>query len=159
MLKNTNGNCKTIDRFHIVSVGIVKNIDNTVIIEIYPEYMDGLLGLDQFSYILVFFRFHKNDTPEQRSILQVHPRGDKANPLTGFFATRSSVRPNPIGMSVCKILCIYGNMIHIDQIDALNESPIIDIKPYIPRIDAISDAKTPVWAGDSGVELWNKVKK
>ncbi len=133
------------EKFKIDWVGTIRKQGKTVEIEIHPEYGDGLLGLDQFSHILVFFWFHKNDTPEQRKTLVVHPRGNKANPLTGVFATRSPQRPNPFGISVCEILSIVDNIIYIDKIDAFHNSPVIDIKPYIPGIDSISDAGVPDW--------------
>ncbi len=134
------------NKFKIFPIGIIKKNDEATHIEIYPEYTDGLMGLDQFSHILVFYWFHENDTSEKRKTLQVHPRGDKMNPLSGVFATRSPRRPNPIGISICRILSVDGNKIHIDQIDGFNGSPVIDIKPYFPDMDSISDAITPGWA-------------
>jgi len=139
------------DRFQIDPVGIVRKQDKTVIIEIHEKYKDGLLGLDRFSHILVYFWFHKNDTREYRKTLLVHPRGDKANPLTGVFATRSPKRPNLIGMSECNILSIDGTAIHIDKIDAFHGSPVIDIKPHMPELDSISNVVGPDWAIDSTV--------
>jgi tRNA-Thr(GGU) m(6)t(6)A37 methyltransferase TsaA len=134
------------DKFQIYPVGFIRKQDKAVIINIYHEYVNGLLGLDQFSHIEVCYWFHKNDTKGKRDVLQVHPRGDRENPLTGVFATRSPLRPNLIGMSVCRILSINENIINIDKIDAFNGSPVVDIKPYIPRIDSVSDAVTPGWA-------------
>jgi len=131
--------------FQIFSIGVIKKTKHTTIIEIYKKYEDALLGLHQFSHVIVCYWFHKNDTAEKRNILQVHPRGDRRNPLTGVFATRSPVRPNLIGISICKILSIDGNIIHIDKIDALDGSPVIDLKPYIPRDDSIPDARVPEW--------------
>lgn len=130
----------------IFPVGILNKNGIEVFIEIYPEYTDGLLGLNQFSHILVFYWFHKNDTPEKRRTHQVHPRGNRANPLTGVFATRSPRRPNPIGVSICNVLSVDGNMIRIDQIDAFDESLVIDIKPYFPWLDSTQKAKIPEWA-------------
>ncbi len=127
----------------IVPIGDIKKNDNSVYIEIYPEYTDGLMGLDRFSHILIFYWFHENATSEKRRTLQVHPKGNKANPLSGVFATRSPRRPNPIGISICRALSVDGNKIHIDQIDAFNGSPVIDIKPYFSTMDSISDAVTP----------------
>jgi tRNA-Thr(GGU) m(6)t(6)A37 methyltransferase TsaA len=69
--------------------------------------------------------------------------GNKANPLTGVFATRSPVRPNPIALFSCKVVAIEGRLIHVESIDAFDGSPILDIKPYIPSIDSISQAKGP----------------
>jgi len=136
------------DKFLIDCVGIIRKQGKSVAVEIYQEYKDGLLGLDQFSHVIMCFWFHKHDSPEQRNILRVHPRGKKANPLTGVFATRSPQRPNLFGISTCKILSIVENVIYIDKIDALNGSPVIDIKPYIPKIDSIpplSDVIIPCW--------------
>ncbi len=78
--------------FRIIPVGIVKKTDTTVSIEIYDDYTDGLLGLDGFSHIAVFYWFDQNDTAEKRRVLQVHPRKDPCNPLTGVFATHSPLK-------------------------------------------------------------------
>ena len=134
------------DYYKIDPVGIIRKQDNTVTIEVHKGYEDALLGLDQFSHIIVFSWFHKNDFPEKRGILQVHPRGNKENPLTGVFATRSPLRPNPIAISTCKILSIDVKIIHIDEIDAFDGTPVIDIKPCISRLDLISDVRVPDWA-------------
>ena len=133
-------------KFQMSSLGAIKKKDTGTCIEIQRKYMDGLLGLNQFSHIIVFYWFHQNDLPEKRVVLQVHPRGNQANPLTGIFATRSPLRPNLIGMSVCRVLSVSKNIIHIDEIDAFNETPVIDIKPYLPGIDRISDTDSPGWA-------------
>jgi tRNA-Thr(GGU) m(6)t(6)A37 methyltransferase TsaA len=123
---------------------VVKNPEETRL-EILPQYRDGLLGLNQFSHLQVFYWFDQNDSPEKRNTLRVHPRGDKANPLTGVFATRSPFRPNLIGLTVCKIKCIDETGITIDEIDAFDGSPIIDIKPYIPASDSVPGAAVPEW--------------
>ena len=129
----------------ILLVGVIRKQREKTFIEIFPEYKDALLGLNQFSHVMVYFWFHKHDFPKQRSILQVYPRGNKANPLTGVFATRSPRRPTLIGISTCKILAIDENIIYIDQIDAFSGSPVIDLKPYIPEMDSIPNATTPDW--------------
>ncbi|MFC1813236.1 TrmO family methyltransferase [Thermodesulfobacteriota bacterium] len=90
--------------------------------------------------------FHENDTPEKRRILQIHPRKDKNNPLTGVFGTHSPMRPNLIAISFCRKLSIQDNIIFIDQIDAFDGSPLIDIKPYIPVDELMSgDIKVSDW--------------
>jgi len=129
----------------ILPVGVIRKRGAKTFIEIFPEYKDALLGLNQFSHAIVCFWFHKHDSPEQRNILQVHPRGNKANPLTGVFATRSPRRPTPVGISTCKILAIDENIIYIDQTDAFNGSPVIDLKPYMATMDSIPDATAPDW--------------
>jgi tRNA-Thr(GGU) m(6)t(6)A37 methyltransferase TsaA len=75
----------------------------------------------------------------------VHPRKDPGIPLHGVFATRSPLRPNLLGMSVCRIIALREDIIEVDQTDALDGTPIIDIKPYIPQSDALPDAVVPAW--------------
>jgi tRNA-Thr(GGU) m(6)t(6)A37 methyltransferase TsaA len=110
------------------------------------KFQDGLLGLDQWSHVQVLWWFDRNDTPQKRSILRVHPRGDLKNPLTGGFATRAPVRPNLIALSLCKVLAVKGNVIEVEKIDALEGTPVLDIKPYAPGIDSASGVKVPEWA-------------
>jgi tRNA (adenine37-N6)-methyltransferase len=102
--------------------------------------------LEAYSHVLVLYWFDKNDTPEKRGILRVHPRGNKNNPLTGVFACRAPVRPNLIGLTLCRIQSVAEGTIRIDKIDALNGSPIVDIKPYVPTIDSTTEnVQTPQW--------------
>jgi len=133
------------DRFYIFPVGIIKKQNDTVRIEIFEKYRDALLGLDDFSHITVCYWFHENDTPEKRKTMQVHPRKDKRNPLRGVFATHSPLRPNLIALSVCKIMSIKDNTIFIEKIDALDGSPVIDIKCFIPSSTQASEIKLPDW--------------
>ena len=131
--------------FHIFPVGIVKKKDTAVRIEIFDDYVDALLGLDGFSHVVVLFWFDQNDTAEKRRVLQVHPRKDERNPLTGVFATHSPQRPNLIGMTVCKILSIQGGTIEIEDIDAFDGTPVIDLKCYIPTSDDEKNVRLPDW--------------
>jgi tRNA-Thr(GGU) m(6)t(6)A37 methyltransferase TsaA len=129
----------------IFPIGVVRKQNEAIWIDLLEEHSDGLLGLDGFSHINVLFWFHENDNPEKRAVLQVHPRRDKQNPLTGVFATHSPARPNLIGLTRCEILSITGNRIVIDDIDALDGTPVIDIKCYIPHSLAKSEVKVPEW--------------
>ena len=139
--------CSTINSaiYQISSVGLIRKQHKVTTIEIDEKYEDAILGLNEFSHVLVCYWLHENDTPEKRKILQVHPRENPKNPLQGVFATRSPVRPNLIGLSICKILSIEDNIIQIDAIDAFDGSPVIDLKPYIPSIDSEVDAQVPEW--------------
>ena len=101
-------------------------------LEVLPEYAPALKGLQDFSHLWVFYWFHGNDNPEDRRTLQVHPRRDPANPLTGVFACRAPVRPNLIGFTACRIIKIEGNTVEVADLDAQDGSPILDLKPYIP---------------------------
>jgi len=131
--------------FYIVPVGVIKKQDENVWIEIYQKYNEALLGLEKFSHITVCYWFHENDTPEKRNVMQVHPRNNKENPLSGVFATHSPLRPNLISISICKIQSIEGNTIHIDKIDAFDGSPVIDIKCFIPSRALKQNIRLPDW--------------
>ena len=131
--------------FTLEPIGTVhKDGDQTQLI-LQRKYEPGLLGLDGFSHIWVFWWFDRNDTPEKRSILQVHPRGNKKNPLTGVFGTRSPVRPNLIAQTLCKVINVEENVIHIEWIDAFPHTPILDIKPYISGSDVAESPNYPEW--------------
>jgi len=133
------------DRYTICPVGLIRKKDDTAWIDIFAEYREAMLGLEGFSHIHVLFWFHENDTAELRRTLQVHPRKDPSNPLTGVFATHSPKRPNLIGLTRCRILGIDGNRIAIDAIDARDGSPVIDIKCFIPDAQPVADVRLPDW--------------
>lgn len=132
-------------QFSIYPIGQIKKNDSRTMIVLEKKYQKGLQGLDSFSHVYVFYWFDRNDTPQKRSILRVHPQGNKSNPLSGVFATRAPVRPNLIAMSLCKVICVSGSIIEIDQIDAFPETPVIDLKPYIPSIDTAKVSTIPEW--------------
>jgi tRNA-Thr(GGU) m(6)t(6)A37 methyltransferase TsaA len=87
------------------------------------------LGVAELEGIWVLYWLDRNDSPERRSILQVHPRANPDNPLRGVFATRAPVRPNLIALSRCRVLSVRDNVIEIDDIDAFADTPVLDIKP------------------------------
>lgn len=133
----------------LTPIGVVEKRKERTVIRLEPRYQDGLLGLDQWSHIWVLYWFDRNDTPEGRSVLQVHPRGNRDNPLTGVFATRSPRRPNLIGLSLCRVIAIKGTDIEIEGIDAFDQTPVIDIKPYSRDNDAPQgQTKAPAWAAN-----------
>lgn len=114
--------------FNVYPIGTVEKKDGHCYIVIDKKYQPGLKGLETHGYVHVVYWFDKNDTPEKRAILQVHPRGDNNNPLTGVFATHSPSRPNLIAISRCDIVSIKDNVIEIKGIDAFDGSPVIDLK-------------------------------
>ncbi|MEA3640234.1 MAG: SAM-dependent methyltransferase [Lamprobacter sp.] len=115
--------------YQVQPIGWIRKRDGRTFIEFYEDYRPALLGVDQLDSLWVLYWFDRNDTPEQRSILQVHPRGNPANPLRGVFATRAPMRPNLIAMSRCRVLGVEGTVIEIDDIDAFAETPVLDLKP------------------------------
>ena len=103
---------------------------------------EALDGLDQFSHIIVLYWMHR---VRGQFPLKVHPRGRLELPLTGLFATRSPHRPNPVGKATVRLLERRGNRLRVQGLDAIDGSPVIDIKPYIPGYDSVADAEVPSW--------------
>ena len=96
-----------------------------------PALTDGLLGLESGSDIVVLFCFHRSAGYD----LRLHPRGDPDRPIRGVFATRSPRRPNPIAATVVRIQCIDGNVLDVIGLDALDGSPVLDIKVHAEVFD------------------------
>ena len=117
-----------VEGFRVHPIGYVRKSEGKTTIVVDPKYTPGLLRMDELSEIWVLWWFDRNDTPEKRSILQVHPRGNRENPLTGVFATHAPVRPNLIAMTRCKVIAVHGNVIQIEGIDAFADTPVLDIK-------------------------------
>ena len=115
--------------YELRPIGWVRKREGKTTIEFEDRYRPALLGVDQLDSIWVLYWFDRNDTPAQRAILQVHPRGDPDNPLRGVFATRAPMRPNLIALSRCRVLSVQGSVIEIDGIDAFADTPVLDIKP------------------------------
>ncbi len=109
-------------------------------IKVYDEYTDCLKGIEEHSHITILSWFDRSD----RTVKQVHPMGDPENPLTGVFATRSPVRPNPVAVTVCELKEREENELYVKGLDALNGTPIIDIKSYSSKY-AIDNPAYPDW--------------
>ncbi len=88
--------------------------------------LDGTVAGDE---IILITWFHQS----KRDVLAVHPRGDKRNPLTGVFATRSPDRPNPLGLHRVKVLEIKGNSVKVGPLEAIDGTPVVDIKPVLDQ--------------------------
>lgn len=98
-------------------------------VEVNSMFAEGLEGISAGSEIIVITWLHKTN----RNIFKLHPRGNKSMPLTGVFNTRSPDRPNPIGLHIVRVLEISGNRLKVGPIEAINETPVIDIKPVLPK--------------------------
>ncbi|MDX9944655.1 MAG: tRNA (N6-threonylcarbamoyladenosine(37)-N6)-methyltransferase TrmO [Azonexus sp.] len=115
--------------YSVHPVGWIRKAENRTYIEIDRRYQPALMGVENLKTIWVLYWFDRNDTPEKRATLQVHPRGNPDNPLRGVFATRSPLRPNLIALSQVNIIDIKDNVIEIDAIDAFENTPVLDLKP------------------------------
>ena len=100
-------------------------------IEVMPEYGEGLKDLEGFSHIFLIYHFHLS----QGYSLKVKPFLDDS--IRGLFATRAPKRPNGIGISVVRLVRIKGRVLHIEDLDIVDSTPLLDIKPYVPEFDAI----------------------
>ena len=94
------------------------------------EFAEGLDGIEGFSHIYVIFWLHKVKNRERR-VLKVHPRGRRDLPSVGVFATRSPMRPNPIGLTLVELVERKGNVLVVRGLDAFDGTPVLDIKPCI----------------------------
>ena len=115
--------------YTVSPIGWVRKAEGRTTIVVDRKYQPALLGVGELSEIWVLYWFDRNDTPERRAILQVHPRRNPENPLRGVFATRAPVRPNLIALSRVRILRVEDNVIVIDDIDAFPDTPVLDLKP------------------------------
>lgn len=117
------------------------SIVSEVIID--PLYVQALDGVESYSHLFVIFYMHKVPLREARH-LKVHPRGRVDVEKVGVFATRNRNRPNPIGLAVVELLERRGNSLKVQGLDALDGTPVLDIKPYDP-IDVQKRVRVPRW--------------
>jgi tRNA-Thr(GGU) m(6)t(6)A37 methyltransferase TsaA len=128
-------------------IGIVEEAsEEKAKILIFPDYCSGLKGIEDFSHLIILYWIHLRATEKERRTLLVFPRRHAVGIEKGVFACRSPSRPNPIGLCVVELLNVEDCILTVKGLDALVNSPIIDIKPYNPRTDAVSDAHVPEWA-------------
>lgn len=113
-------------------------------IVIHPEYEDLLDGVEDFSHVLVLYWAHKVDAGGRR-LTKVHPMGRKDLPRTGVFATCSPARPNPILAIAVRLVERDGRTLRVTDLDAVDGSPVIDIKPYLPSYYSVPDARLSPW--------------
>ena len=114
------------------------------IVDVYPEFVEGLQGLEGFSHIFLLYAFHESSgyTMIVKPFLDDH--------LHGLFATRYPARPNPIGLSVVRLIARQGNSLEIEGVDMLDGTPLLDIKPYVPDFDIRTDTRNG-WYPDQNI--------
>ena len=118
------------------------------VLEILPEFEEGLLDIEGFSHLFVIWAFHKSDG---FSLLGKPPTDDRPH---GVFATRSPRRPNPIGLSVVELVSRDGSRLHVRAVDMLDGTPILDIKPYLSSVP--SDKLRRGWLQEAETRQQNK---
>jgi tRNA-Thr(GGU) m(6)t(6)A37 methyltransferase TsaA len=112
-------------------------------IEINPDLTEALEGLEGFSHIIVLYWLHR--AVFDKNNLKTYPMGNQNVPLQGLFAVRTPKRPNPIGLSIVRLLSRKGNILYVQGLDAIDGSLVLDVKPYIPGYDSAAGATVPDW--------------
>jgi len=145
------------DRFEVHPIGTVKcavtemsqggwaKIDSEIHLD--PQYARGLQGLEGFSHVIVVFFLDRARGFDPEKQLLRRPRGMEDMHEVGVFAQRTKFRPNPIGVTAVKLLGIAGNIVRVRGLDALDGTPVLDLKPYLPPFDRADDVKMPPWVG------------
>lgn len=114
-------------------IGKVVKSGNPAEIEIFRDYIEGLTNIEHYSHIVILFWLHKV-SPKERLTIKIKPSHD-STPILGIFATRFPARPNPIGLTVVKLVEKKEDMLIVEDFDAEENTPILDVKPYIPKYD------------------------
>ena len=113
-------------------------------IKLLAKYQAGLFGLDQFSHLLVITYLHQASFKSTEHLIR-RPRGLSSMPLVGIFAQRAKDRPNPIGVTAVSILSATADSVFVRGLDAIDGTPVLDLKPYYPQYDCINGAIVPEW--------------
>lgn len=154
------------NNFIVKPIGKVRNIEDGTFIEVNKPYIPALQALEGFSNLNIFWWFSDFDDDQSRSMLQTEQPYKGAPEVMGVFATRSPLRPNPIALTTVDVIHIdYENgVIHIAFIDANDNTPVLDIKPYTPSFDRVETPGVPAWCNnwpknteDSACFAWDEV--
>ena len=143
----------------LLPIGVVSNkikepmpdgwadIESRIVIR--PELEPMLLNLGEYSHIIVLFWPHQVPDDVRGSKPQLHPRDDDKYALMGVLSTRSQIRPNPVLTSPVPLLEVKGNILRVRGLDAIDGTPVLDVKPYLPHYDSIPDARVPDWVAEA----------
>ncbi|MCZ2845955.1 MAG: tRNA (N6-threonylcarbamoyladenosine(37)-N6)-methyltransferase TrmO, partial [Candidatus Bathyarchaeota archaeon] len=134
----------------------VKDRKNISKIILNDKVLEGLKGIDDYSHLFIIF-WMDQISEEKRKFLKIHPRGIKKIPLQGIFATRTSHRPNPIGLTIVELLKVKGKELTVRGLDAYDKTPVLDIKPY-DFWDIVDNINVPIWWIELE-KMSNRVKK
>lgn len=115
---------------------------------------ESLLGLDEFSHIEVIFRFHQLTDAEVTTGSR-HPRGNPDWPRLGIFAQRASVRPNRLAVTVCELVGVDGRQVHVRGLDAIDGTPVLDIKPVMRAFQPRGEIDEPWWTAELMAGYWD----
>jgi len=144
-------------KIELVPVGFVANsVKETVDdnwgsvvsrLNIEPQFARGIRHLDQFSHAIIITYLHHSRFDPAKDLVR-RPRGLGSMPEVGIFSQRAKDRPNPIGITTVKIVAVGDNYVDVRGLDAIDGTPIVDIKPYYLQFDSVPSAKTPPWVDE-----------
>lgn len=128
----------------------------TACIELAPRFgPEALVGLDAFSHVEVLF-FLDRVAPEKIEHGARHPRNDRSLPLVGIFGQRGKNRPNRLGTTVCRVLRVEGTCLHVHGLDAVDGTPVLDLKPWVRELGPRGEVKQPAWMDALMVGYWSR---
>jgi tRNA (adenine37-N6)-methyltransferase len=152
--------------YSVTPIGVVRNNISQPIDDIWGDMIsridldtaqfsaEALAGLDEFSHVEILFHFNWVTAAEVQSGAR-HPRGRKDWPKVGIFAQRGKARPNRIGVTVCKLLCVERATITVEGLDAIDGTPVLDIKPYMHQFAPRGNVRQPRWADELMSRYWS----
>lgn len=156
-----------LESFQVFSIGYIHR--EQMCIEILPQFRPALKSLDNFSHLTVLFWAHQNGAVETRNEIELQIEPPYApGKITGIFATRSELRPNPILSTPCKIESIDPDkgLIYVNKVDGFEGSPVLDIKGYFPIMDRVNGAVIPEWLDwgldhvpEQGLDLYEEMEE
>ena len=126
-----------------MSVGHWANVESRI--EIDPRYVKGLLGLIEFSHAVIVFHLDRIPSFDPAKQITRNPRGMENLPPVGVFAQRTKFRPNPLGVTTVELVAVDDKGVTVRGLDALDGTPVLDIKPYIPAFERKDDVRLPPW--------------
>lgn len=145
-------------------IGFVRRTKDQISLQIDEEYRPALQQLEHFSHVHVVWWADKHDTEKSRSIVDCTPPYGENPPVTGVFATRAEYRPNPIAITVAEIVQVdqKKGIVQVVNLDAFNNTPLLDLKAYFPACDRVKEPKIPSWIKgwpdwfpEVGMGLWD----
>lgn len=133
--------------YEVRPIGTIRNRESGTFINLEADYIPALRALDGFSHINILWWFSNFDSQKYRSVLETEQPYKKAPDKMGVFATRSPIRPNPIALTAVEVISIdyQTGVIQIAYIDADDNTPVLDIKPYTPSLDRVEAPAVPGW--------------
>lgn len=154
------------NNFEVKPIGTIRVKEEGTFLELEPQYIPALKGLEGFSHLEILWWFSDFDGEEYRSIYETEQPYKGAPAVMGIFATRSPIRPNPIALTASPVIRIdeKAGFIELAYHDANDGTPVLDIKPYTPSADRVESPEVPKWCGhwpksleESGDFAWEEV--